>query len=388
MRRILFYVQHLLGIGHVFRASRIAGSLAARGLDVHIAHGGARIPHLSWSSAKVHYLPPIHGAKNNLSELVTPDDDPVDNTYKASRRDRLLFLFHDIKPDMLITEAFPFGRRQMRFELLPLLEEAKAAAPKPIIVSSVRDIVQENRKPGRNDETVATLESYFDHVFVHGDPNFARLEETFPEFERIADKALYTGIVAPDRETEPAPSHGKSHDVIVSVGGGSLGAPLLLAAAEAAPKTSLKDARWCLLTGPYLPEDVRGKLKALAPPTMEIHEFLPDLRQMLANTELSISLTGYNTVADLLRAECRAIVVPQWDGTETEQLRRARIMDKKGLAVAIMPDDISAETLAETIDHAMAAPPPPRGMLNLEGAKTTADIVEALFDGALPDAYR
>ena len=50
----------------------------------------------------------------------------MDDAFKERRRDLLLQAFRDCSPDIVIIEAFPFGRRQMRFELLPLLEAIKA----------------------------------------------------------------------------------------------------------------------------------------------------------------------------------------------------------------------------------------------------------------------
>ena len=38
--RVLFYVQHLLGIGHLKRAEILAEAMAAAGLDVTVAYGG------------------------------------------------------------------------------------------------------------------------------------------------------------------------------------------------------------------------------------------------------------------------------------------------------------------------------------------------------------
>ena len=55
----------------------------------------------------------------------------------------------------------------------------------PLIVSSVRDILQENRKAGRERKRRSRLiNDIFDLVLVHGDPGFARLEETFPRGAR------------------------------------------------------------------------------------------------------------------------------------------------------------------------------------------------------------
>jgi predicted glycosyltransferase len=38
----------------------------------------------------------------------------------------------------------------------------------------VRDILQENRKAGRDAETAALVQAHFDRVLVHGDPDFVR----------------------------------------------------------------------------------------------------------------------------------------------------------------------------------------------------------------------
>ena len=93
---------------------------------------------------------------------------------------------------MLLIELFPFGRRQMRFELLPLLDAA-AERQRPLVVCSVRDLLQPN--PAREDETLERFERYFDRLLVHGDPRVARFERSFGKAARIAGKLHYTGYV-------------------------------------------------------------------------------------------------------------------------------------------------------------------------------------------------
>ena len=82
---------------------------------------------------------------------------PVDAAFQTRRRDLLLAAFADFRPDVVIIEAFPFGRRQVRFELLPLLDAVAAARPRPLLVCSLRDILQERSKPGRDEESVALV---------------------------------------------------------------------------------------------------------------------------------------------------------------------------------------------------------------------------------------
>ena len=100
---------------------------------------------------------------------------------------------------MVLIEAFPFGRRPMRFELIPLLERAANAAHRPLIACSVRDILQEVR-PERQEETVALVKRFFDLVLVHGDPNVFALSDSFPAASAFEDRIWYTGMVGPDRQ--------------------------------------------------------------------------------------------------------------------------------------------------------------------------------------------
>ena len=206
--RILFYVQHLLGIGHLARASRICAALAETGAEVTMVTGGLPVAGFPGPEARHIALPPVQTAGEGFAGLADGRGRPVDAAFLSARRDRLLAAFHDLRPDAVVTEAFPFGRRQMRFELLPLIEAAAAARPRPLLFCSLRDILQEKAKPGRDEETVATVRAHYDRVLVHGDPAFARLEDSFPLAPLIADKVVHTGLVAPPPPvpaTDPAP---------------------------------------------------------------------------------------------------------------------------------------------------------------------------------------
>jgi len=192
--KALVYVQHLLGIGHLARISHIAWALREAKIDVAVVSGGMPVAGFPKAQVRLIQLPPIRSRDTAFSELVDADERPLNDEFRVLRRERLLGAFEAFRPDVLIIEAFPFARRQMRFELMPLLERAKAKRDPPIIASSVRDILQENRKPGRAEETLRIIRDFFDLVLVHGDPRFARLEETFPLARQIVDRIAYTGL--------------------------------------------------------------------------------------------------------------------------------------------------------------------------------------------------
>lgn len=388
--RILFYVQHLLGVGHVFRARRIAEALVKAGFSVDLVYGGEKIPGFDVAGATVHYLPALRAGAVTFNKLETPDGSLADEAYRERRCKMLLAIFEQTRPDIILTEAFPFGRRQMRFELLPLLEAAAGRSPPPVIVSSIRDILQEDRKPARDRETVDTLRQWFSHVLVHADPRIVRLDKTFPFIDDIRDKLLYSGIVAPDLSPERVEdgADDEAFDVVVSVGGGALGRDLLFAAAGAKALSSMKEARWCIVTGINTAPDDVERVRRMVTADVRLKRFVPDLPSVLSRARLSISRAGYNTVADIYRAGVRAVVAPLWDGEETEQLRRAEYLARAGLAEIIMPDQQTPERVAAAIDRAIAAPPPDRSQIDLNGAARTAEILWQIIDGGDLSAYR
>ncbi|MBL0373645.1 glycosyl transferase [Rhizobium sp. KVB221] len=381
--RVLFYVQHLLGIGHLARASRIARALVGKDFDVTMVTGGMPVPGFPGPDLKNIALPAIATGDSGFSGLVDASGNIVDDAFKAERRDKLIAAFRKIQPDIVIIEAFPFGRRQVRFELLPLLDEIAAMERKPLVACSLRDIVQARNKPGRDDESVALVDRYFDHVLVHGDPGFARLEDSFPLFDMIADKVLYTGLVA-----APAPPPAtETFDIVVSAGGGAVGINLIRAAAESARHLP-KSLNWCIVTGPNLPQADFDALALDAPANTNLFRFRPDFPSLLTRARLSISQAGYNTVCDILRAGCQSLLIPFTAGGETEQTERAARLEERGRAFVLTEAALSPVTMQAAIEKALSSAVTNLQALDLDGANRTADILRALSATALDKPQR
>ena len=209
---------------------------------------------------------PLRAADETLKDLSRLDGTPLDEAFAGKRARELLDLLHAEAPDILITEQFPFGRTRLRFELLPLLEAAKAMRPQPLIVSSVRDVVRRSTSPLRVAESVEIFEKSFDSVLIHADPRLVEFARSFAGWDRIKSRALYTGFVAEHDLSQQSPAIERrlpegSGDVVVSAGGGAVGAPLLQAALLARPKTALVDRTWRLLVGANMPEAERAALE-------------------------------------------------------------------------------------------------------------------------------
>ena len=370
---VLFYVQHLLGIGHLARASRVAAALAEDGFAVTVVTGGTPVPGFPGHGVATLALPTITAADEGFSGLTDAQGQPVDDAYRARRRDLLLGCLAEIRPDMVVIEAYPFGRRQMRFELLPLLEAIAAMKPRPALVTSVRDILQERTKPGRDAETVEILNRHFDLLMVHGDPVFAKLADTFPLASSITAEIAYTGMVAA-AAAQPSPER---YDVVISAGGGAAGR-LLVGASVAAARDKPAGQRWCLVSGPNLPQADHDAALAQAPAGVDVFRFRKDFPSLLAAAELSVSQAGYNTVCDVLQAGCRAILVPFAAGGETEQTVRAERLQRLGLAVSIAETELSPVVLGASIERRLAIPKPASHALDLDGARKSAVLLRRL----------
>lgn len=375
--RVMFHVQHLLGIGHLKRASAIARAMTEDGLEVTMALGGPDVPEADFGNARLLRLPAARAADAAFSAILDDRGRPIDEAWKARRAELLMAAFRECRPRVLMFELFPFGRRQFAFEILPLLEAA--AGDRCKVVSSVRDVLVRKPRPRRNREIVDVVRRWFDLVLVHGDPALIPFEDSFPEAAGIAGKLRYTGYVA---DRAPAASGGGeagSGEVVVSVGGGAVGGPLLEAALAARPLSRLADVPWRLLAGPNLDDARLARLAAKAPPGITVERNRPDFPVLLANCALSISQGGYNTVIDILGAGARAVVVPFAEGGENEQGFRARRLQQRGLVRVLDAGRLSPPTLARAVDEAMESPPPPAaGGIDLSGAATTAAIVAGM----------
>lgn len=344
---VLFYVQHLLGCGHAKRAATLARHLVGHGMDVTVVTGGVPVPGIDFGDARVVQLPPLRAVDSSFSGLVDEIGAPASELLLAARRARLLGTFRAAAPDVVLTEHFPFGRRQLRREILALLDEACARRSRPWIMASVRDVVV---PPRAIDQCLDWISRYFDTVLVHGHPSLIPFEASFPAAARIADKIRYTGYVA-----EAAEPRGRN-EILVSSGGGTEAESLIEAARAARPLSKAGDAPWRILGG--LGETFRN-----------------DMPSLLAGCRLSISRAGYNTLLEAVAAGTRAVVVPFETERETEQALRAARFAEVGLCAVVRQSELTPARLAEAIDSSLAMPAPDRHAIDLDGGNATARFI-------------
>ncbi|MDN3718705.1 hypothetical protein QW131_04390 [Roseibium salinum] len=161
------------------RAARIGKALAAEGIEVTLASGNRIPPTLDTGPLRVVELPACKSPDAAFKRLVTLDNEGIDETWKSARVKASIQAFDAEDYDLLLTETYPFGRRQLDFELTPLLERATARAKPPLIATSIRDILVRKKELWKEEWMAAQALKFYDRILVHSDPDFVRLTDSF-----------------------------------------------------------------------------------------------------------------------------------------------------------------------------------------------------------------
>lgn len=342
-----------------------------RGKEVTVVSGGMPLAGMESGKTSWVQLEPLRSDGLDFGRLVGAHGEVADTAVFARRSQQLLDTFRRCRPRVVVIETFPFGRRQFRSELGALLEAAHAAGERPVVVSSVRDILQ-RRDARREAETVRMIEQAFDVVLVHGDPALIPLDASFDAAHHIREKTVYTGYIAPAPVPRAPPDGLAGGEIVVSAGGGAAGLRLYESALEAARGDS-SGRRWRLLVGGALTDEQFERLRRLAPPSVEMERNRVDFRELIAACGLLVSQAGYNTVADILVTGVPSLLVPFEGVGETEQLERARCFGKLGRCGVLRERDLSARALLDRVSGLLAAPEPIVPAMNLDGIAVAAD---------------
>ena len=409
-KRVMFYCQSLLGIGHFIRSRELL--FALRDFDVCFLYGGEIVPGFElpvW--VEVVYLPALK-SDSKFQQLYVVESQESLPEIQTRRKEALRAAFDRFSPDILLIELFPFGRRKFNFELLPLLAHTRATRPITKIVCSLRDILVRRPDQARyEDEVCALMNQYFDLLLIHADPKLQRLEETFDRVTGIDCPIRYTGYVA-------QPSHGKhatsfkpeqlaarnnesleqssksgqaqsilsskrvGNDpfILVSIGGGRVGHELITCVLEAETRLTI-EPRIHILTGPHMPDEEFQRLRrqVACRSNISIQHHTTEFLNWLLRADLSISMAGYNTCMDILSAGVPALVWPFSEHENDEQILRARKLERLGYVSVLDPARLDPDYLASEISCRLNTPAPaPEIELDLQGAARTAEFLMSI----------
>ncbi len=376
--RALLYCQHSVGIGHLMRFVRIIDALRHT-FDITLVSGGHWPASLTLpAEVDCVQLPPLR-----THDYALHSDGEALSAVRLARRRQLLALVRGLRPAVFLIELYPFGRKKFAFELLPALIAARRCAPAPVVLCSLRDILVDTRpdQPRHDARAARLMNRYFDGALVHADPAFMRLEDSFRPREALRVPVWYTGFVAPSPPVD-LPFSARDNTLVVSAGGGRVGAELLSATLAAYHAWQGPRPRLKLIAGPLADPTVRDALSAAARQQgdIEVLSAVPNLALELSRARYSVSQAGYNTVMDVLVSGVRGLLVPYAEGRENEQLRRAQRLAALGLARHVASEDALTPAFGSTLRSLATFEPKSHGYA-LDGAARTKALIAELVAG-------
>lgn len=438
MPRVYFPVESLVGLGHFNRAGKIVRSMIASGYDVTVVSGSFEQPEKFFEGARLINLPEYRPYRGRDYERANSLQWRADRC--ASHRQ----LISDIKPDVLLTEFWPFDRTELDDEMHAMIQEADKVSPHCLKCVSVRDIIEVPKNGSREElekrdqRALEIINKHFQAVLVHGDPGFVPLDETFPLVDQIKAKVVYTGYVVDDLPQRTVPINGLG-PLLVSCGSGAAADEMLYSFIKAwnrlvensSHDTEAKhvtDRPVTIVTGPrfgdvpfemltcwakvfnqghqggiskeppfdkpllrQLLEWTEGVASKNPGQKITVERSPTDYKAQLGNCAFSISSAGYNTTLETLAMRVPALFVPlfRYDNGQLtlgdEQFYRLERLREKGLVSYVRPDEVQdADGFASIITKefiAQTANAKPKSGLNFDGAENTVKVLQELSGG-------
>lgn len=369
VRKIAFYYTHYQCLGHTSRILSIIYSLKRLTRDkvkIFVFQGSLPQKFLRFpSEIKEIILPfPLYSRENFKIPL------QVDFLKIRRRADFLINKIKFINPDIFITEYFPFGHRESKYELLPALHYLKAR--KKLIFCSLGYPFFSKK----NLDEVKTLLHFYNKIFVHTPYKLelkyalrciksTRLrinyEAIFKTFEK---KIKFTGYILPfningiNKSGRKIREELNSKDkilILVTRGGGAY-YPKIISCAILAKKY-LKDAVFLISAGPSTTDKewgiFTGLIKKYRLKNLYIKRYIPNLPDYLKESDIVISTAAYNTSVMLMYYSKKSIIIPFKGYSKNldfwEQPARAELLKYYINSFIIDYDMLTPELLKEAV---------------------------------------
>ncbi|ABA22049.1 conserved hypothetical protein [Trichormus variabilis ATCC 29413] len=384
--RIALYSHDTMGLGHKRRNLLIAQTLGFSPLQTDILMiSGIQDASSSPTPPGVDCLtlPALH--KNIDGEYQARKLDLSLQEIITLRSQVILATIKTFKPDIFIVDNVPRGAVR---ELDPTLKYLRREGNTRCILG-LRDILDEPASVSRDWKRAANeeaIQTYYDQVWVYGDRNIYDLAKEYHLQPKTAAKFRYTGYLDQRNRLKYLNSDivqsfkslnlPSERLVLCLVGGGQDGAQLAETFAHAELPPGMNGI---ILTGPFMPREVRQKLHNYAAQrdNLRVLEYLAEPTMLLHQAERVIAMGGYNTTCELLSFGKRSLILPRVKPRK-EQLIRAERLKKLGLIDFLHPDKLTSAALTNWLNLDIQ-PPPVRKFVDLKGLTHIPQFVHEIL---------
>lgn len=282
-------------------------------------------------------------------------------------------------PDLFIVDKRAAG---IDGELLGALRLMKEKNFRTKIVLGLRDILDEPERTSktlRENGSFDVIEKFYDEVWIYGAREIFDTAKEYDFPAPVACKSRYCGYLK--RPVLKTVGGNGALRVLVTTGGGGDGSRMIETYLESLPLLTAEIAiRSTVIFGPQIADAKRKNLLSRFGGLADINflDFVPDLTRHYAETDLVVSMAGYNTVCELLSHDKRAVLVPRAEPVR-EQLIRARRLARQGFFEIIEPGELDAETMKRKIIHALKTTSIKKHFLDLDGLPRINERVRELL---------
>jgi predicted glycosyltransferase len=285
------------------------------------------------------------------------------------------------EPDLMIVDKRPAG---VDGELAVTLREVRRKRLPTKLVLGVRDILDEperTRNTLRGNGSFETIERFYDEVWVYGSQSIFDTVKEYGFPASVAGITRFCGYLK--RPTAPRTRESGPPRVLVTTGGGGDGTSMIGAYLEGLASLPRNVAlRTTVVFGPQMSEgaraEMRGRFGYLADVTFS--DFEPDLTRLYSESDIVVSMAGYNTVCELLSFGHHAILVPRAEPVQ-EQLIRARLLAAQGLFDIVEPQELKPAALISKVLAALKPVEVARTPFDLDGLPRIRERMRALLGG-------
>ena len=380
-KRILAYFYHCQTLGHSRRILNLCRELKRKGEYEVILVSGGQYPAYFEDANEIEILQiPTLIPKTNLFQGHQPKNLSLPLKSVMNIRSKMLnSICREYEPDLVICEFFPFGRFFLDNEIKSMIKTCKKVNSEVKVISCMRDIWGVNLGEGMEKRTLAVkiIRNYFDKILIHGVPEINDFHTEFPD--ESLKKFLFTGyvlrrsaVITKQQFLRTYNLSKESPIVIVSVGGGKDGQEVIKKITQLAKQTP--QIQYLFFVGPYYPDELM--LKSKVAENIVMTRFHDNYPSFLEHADLIISMSGYNTMTDVLKSRTASIVFPR--KSEEEQYFRALAFEKLGLCV-VADEEIPMESLKKLILKNIKLKRPNHA-LNVEGVKNTYKAIKQMLE--------
>lgn len=383
-QRIAIYCQDGLGLGHLRRNSLIGGHILKQVPDSSILlfTDSPVAPFFRLAPGMDHVkLPSFMKVRPGEWQAVRLPLAALDmQRLRIGLLERGLL---EYEPDLLLVDHMPQGAHG---ELIGPLRALRHARPQCQIVLGLRDVLDApelTRRVWRGEGAHEALAQFYDQILVYGCRELFDTAAVYA-LPMPAGQIQFCGYVV-NREVQQTAESVRARVgvqdrklVLVAAGGGHDGRLLIQTYLESLRVLGDRvDFATLVTLGANAPAQDCSELAQLAQGLpVQIVNSLDDSLSHMGAADLMVCMGGYNTLAEVLFLQKKAIVIPR-AGPSAEQRIRARLFAERDLIDMIDPDKLTPALLAERIvlDLARNDFPRPSPQLSMQGSECAAEAL-------------